>query len=225
MVRYVLWQKNVYLLPQEGGRTVSTMQENNPEQLTYEFTGFDSDARLREMILYIADRCMDDPTFGAVKLNKILYNADFLSYQEYGQSVTGAAYMRLPQGPVPQRLLHVRITMEEAREIAIRKHLVPLPGDKGFGEQQRVIALRDPDLDHFKPRDIAVVDEVIRLLWGRSAKQVSDASHGRAWRICRDKERIPYEAVFISDEPLTEYDICRTYELAQQHGWHQPEVP
>ena len=36
-----------------------------------------NDEKLRELIVYISDRCETDETFGAVKLNKILFLADF----------------------------------------------------------------------------------------------------------------------------------------------------
>jgi hypothetical protein len=42
-------------------------------KLTYKFDEYNSDERLQELILYIAEKCEEDPTFGATKLNKILY--------------------------------------------------------------------------------------------------------------------------------------------------------
>ena len=56
---------------------------------------------LRELILFIADRCEDEPTFGATKLNKILFYADFLSYALYGEPIAGVTYRKLERGPVP----------------------------------------------------------------------------------------------------------------------------
>jgi hypothetical protein len=64
----------------------------------------DGEARLRELILYIAARCERDPRFGATKLNKILLFADFLAYFRRRRPITGVEYMRLPNGPAPRRL-------------------------------------------------------------------------------------------------------------------------
>src|SRR5437660_10500981 len=75
--------------------------------------------RLRELILYIADRSKDDPKFGATKLNKILYFSDFVSFREYGEPITGAMYMRLENGPAPMHLVPVRNEMLESGEIAM----------------------------------------------------------------------------------------------------------
>jgi hypothetical protein len=89
----------------------------------------------------------------------------------------------------------------------------------GKYQQKRVVPLRAPDLSLFSAEDIAIVDEMIQGLWQRTATAVSELSHGIAWKVAGDRERIPYEAVFLSDEPLTEYDIARTHELAQRYGW------
>lgn len=182
-------------------------------KLTYAAPDRNPDERLRQMILYIADQCVDDPTFGATKLNKILYFADFWSFRDYHESITGCAYMRLDEGPVPVRLLPVREKMLQAGEIAIaRRKVYNL-------ERQPVVALREASLDCFKARDIAMEHTVIQWLWGVSAHEASDRSHGRVWKMMQNKERVPYESIFISDEPLTAYDIARSKELALKYGW------
>ena len=124
---------------------------------TFSFPEMDPDRRLAELILYIAEKCEHDPGFGAVKLNKILAFADFSSYFETGKPITGAEYMRLPQGPAPRRLLR------------------------------------------------------------RSASSHTGLPGG----VAANRESIPYEAVFLSDEDLTDYDRARTAELASERGWER----
>ena len=46
--------------------------------------------KFRELLVYVSKKCEDDPTFGAVKLNKILYYADFAAYRQGGKPITGA---------------------------------------------------------------------------------------------------------------------------------------
>lgn len=173
----------------------------------------DGEDRLRELILYIAGRCERDTRFGATKLNKILAFSDFTAYFRRRRPITGVEYMRLPQGPVPRRLKPITADMERKYEMVIR-----IVQDGKF-EQKRVVPLRDPDLTLFLADDIAIVDEMIRAFWGRTAKTVSEFSHGMAWKIAGDRELIPYEAVFLSDEELTDYDVARTHELARRLGW------
>lgn len=91
-------------------------------------------------------------------------------------------------------------------------------------EQHRIIPLREANLTVFGARDIAVVDAVIDRHWGKTARQMSDLSHDRIWRIAGTTgSPIPKEAVFISSEDLTDYDIQRTRELAAEHGWRERE--
>ena len=185
------------------------------ERLTFRFDDMDSDARLRELILYVAQKCDRDRRFGATKLNKILAFADFTSFFETRRPITGAEYMRLPQGPVPRRLKPVTEGMTAAHEMVLR--VVP----DGKYQQKRVIPLRDANLSLFTATEIALVDRAIDVFWGRTATAVSEFSHGIAWRIAKDRAPIPYESVFLSDEGITEYDIIRTRELADQYGWER----
>ena len=181
--------------------------------LTYSNRECGPDGRLRELIVYIAERSIDDPRFGALKLNKILYFADFRSFARYGRPITGAAYMRLAEGPVPIRMFPIRKEMLDSHEIALVK--TPYHGY----DQHRVVPLREPNLDCFRAQDIAIVNDVITWLWNRTGTEASKLSHGRAWRIVSDKQPIPYEAAFISDDGLTDYDIARSRELIHEHGW------
>ena len=180
---------------------------------TFSFPEMDPDRRLAELILYLAEKCERDPGFGATKLNKILAFADFSAYFETGKPITGAEYMRLPQGPVPRRLRPVRDRLEARHEIAMRVVAV------GKYQQQRIVPLRSPDLSVFTAAEIAAVDRIVDEFWNRTAKEVSEFSHGIAWKVARNKGPIPYEAAFLSDESLTDYDRVRTAELASERGW------
>ena len=81
------------------------------------------------------------------------------------------------------------------------------------------MSLRAPDLTLFSDKQIELVDEVIQELWASTASAVSRQSHGKAWDIAAHRQLIPYEAVFLSDDPVNETDMARTRELAAQHGW------
>ncbi|MGA8641759.1 MAG: Panacea domain-containing protein [Candidatus Binatus sp.] len=186
--------------------------------MTYEFPDMHPDERLRELILYIAEKCADDPAFNATKLNKILFYSDFVSYSKTGTPITGAAYKALEHGPAPKRLVPVRNSMIDAGELDIKK--IP----KFAYSRHQYVALRRSNLDKFfRPSDIALVDELIQMFWGKSAQVVSEFSHHRLWKIARGANNneglIPYEAMFISDDPPTEADATRAKELAAIHGW------
>lgn len=185
----------------------------------YAFPEKDSDERLRELIIYVSQRSQDDPTFGATKLNKILYYADFLAYRLFGEPITGSEYQRLTWGPAPKYLRPLRDSMEEARELAIEVRRFH------NADQHRTVALRDSDLELFSTKEISLIDEIIRGLWGRTAGEVSMLSHTVAWEIVDDGESIPYEAAFLSPQGLTRQDSNRAKEIiAEYREAEQPAV-
>ena len=166
-------------------------------------------------MLYIAQKCSFDPKFGATKLNKILYFADFVAFQRTGEPITGAEYVKQKNGPIPKRLIPVRKKLEAKKDAAVQKNKTLA----GAYEQHRLIALREPDLSQFSAEEIVLVDKVIGALESHNASQVSDLSHNRIWRVAAMDERIPYEAVFVSDENADDEDVKRAKVLIKKHAW------
>lgn len=186
---------------------MDTTKRDGWGNLTFGSDNEESRNRLRELILFVAERSLDDPTFGAVKLNKILFYADFISFARFGEAITGTPYKRLPLGPVPTAARAVRAEMEAEEEIFVAMEgYSPNP-------QHRVVARREADLSRFKARDIALVDGVIEALSGISGSAISEASHDRVWQAVGPYETIPYEAAYISERPLTEHDVDIAYEM------------
>jgi len=170
--------------------------------------------KLKELMLYVAEKSLEDPRFGATKLNKILFYSDFMAYGLHGEPITGATYQKLDRGPAPRQLLPVQeelITDGHAR-IDQRSYFNLV--------QKRLVPLRSADISGFSPEQIALVDRVIDVLKGHGGLQVSELSHAEAgWQIAEDRGDIPYESVFLSTEPLASSEIRRIQETAQQHGW------
>jgi hypothetical protein len=180
--------------------------------LTFEFD-MNGEERLCELILYISDQCINDRFFGATKLNKILYFADFLSFKFTGKPITGVMYQKLPQGPAPRGLLPVRENMIKNKDLIIKPNRV-----FENKEQKSSIALRPANLSLFSANDISIVDQVIRELWDKSANEVSQMSHNISWEIYAENDPIPYEAVHLSSE-INDADVVRAHELIEKHGW------
>jgi hypothetical protein len=171
----------------------------------------DTRDKFRELVLYIAKVCANDETFGAIKLNKILFFSDFFAYRQRRESITGASYQRLRLGPAPKCLLPVQKTLIEENALGIQQ-------TERYGRiQKRPVALREPDLSGFKAQEIAIVDQVIRDLWGISAAEASELSHGFWWQLAKDKEEIPIEVslVEIPDlDGISEQEIQHAEALA-----------
>jgi hypothetical protein len=171
--------------------------------------------KFRELVLYVSQKCATDPTFGATKLNKILFFSDFLSYGNLGKAITGVEYQKLPNGPAPRRLLPICDQMRRDGDLVLQE--IPLLSGK---TQKRTINLRAPDLKVFTAEEISLVDDVIEALDGARAEAVSALSHQLSigWILVNDKETIPYNTVFLSNPDLTETEIERGKQLAEAFG-------
>lgn len=167
--------------------------------------------KLRELVLYLAQRSDSDRYFGATKLNKLLFCIDFESYLRTGAPVTGCRYQKLKFGPAPRPLLPVLQELEEERACvtAAGGHLA---------RQKRVIATREPDLDLFTSAEIALVDEVISHCWNHTGTMLSDWSHEHVgWELAEMGEDIPYQTALVADpRPLTPAEI--EYGRTLDHG-------
>lgn len=156
----------------------------------------EADAKMRELILYISRECDGDPTFGATKLNKILFWSDFLAFGFFGKPITGAEYRAREFGPAPLRLSVVRDELIGNGELVFHEEVA----GKG-AVRKRPIALREPDLSFLSASEISLIDHQIKDLWGKSAKEISRESHGLAWDTTPRDEAIAYEKIFISNRP------------------------
>jgi hypothetical protein len=185
----------------------------DPSKLHFEFPIPNRANRFVELILYIADRCKNDPTFSAVKLNKVLFYSEFEAFARLGTPITGVAYQKLPQGPAARAMKRVLTEMEQEKLIRVVPEKV-----HGYA-RDRVVPIRPPAPGIFPTEQIDIVEKYVRLFWNMTAKAVSDYSHGMAWKLADMEELIPYEAVFISDVPVTTEDVAHARELAARYGW------
>jgi hypothetical protein len=168
--------------------------------------------KLAELILYISQRCATDPKFGAIKLNKLLYLADFLAFGTWGEAITAVEYQHLRMGPAPRRLVPVRDSLQKAGKLVVQA--LPLRSGK---VQTRTVNLTEPNLKLFSGREIALVDSVIEDLWDMDAEESSEFSHRFVgWKMTKEGDNIPYGSIFISDEPLSAAETLRGQELARE---------
>jgi hypothetical protein len=152
--------------------------------------------RLREAILYICVECVEAPTFGLTKLNKILWLADFTSFAERAQPVTGRAYQRLKFGPAPVEMLLLLNEMLKDNEIEMDKpRLVTF-------DERRPRSRVAPSLRNFSLADLKYLDNAIEQFWTLTGREVSERSHGIAWRTRSNGDAMPYELSYFDDSPL-----------------------
>jgi hypothetical protein len=171
-------------------------------QITYDSTKFE------ELLLYVAERSVGDPNFGKTKLNKLLFYIDFLSYGILGKPVTGATYQRRPRGPVPKEIAAARSELTARGDADVRCV------DRFGYTQERLHALRPANMALFSSAEKQLIDNIIDALWDENGSSASELSHREpGWRIAKERETIPYQAVFIGTRSMTEDDVRRGQEI------------
>ena len=170
--------------------------------------------KLREMLLYVAERLQHDRAGGATKLNKVLFFADFAHVRRTGAPITGADYQKLPHGPAPRRLKPIRdglVAKGEAR-LAREEFL-------GY-ELHRLVPRRPADTTVFSKEELETIEHVLSDLDGLNARQVSDLAHDEAgWRLVEEGDVIPYEAALVGARQLsTPTSLRLEREVAERYG-------
>jgi hypothetical protein len=172
------------------------------------------DRRFWEAILFVAAECQRARRFGKVKLNKILWRADFQSFKARMVPVTGWSYEKRAAGPAPVQMEASLNSMVEEGLIAINK--IDVGGDY---VEHRVVPLREARMDFFDSVDMEYINESIQFYWRKSATNASELSHATAWNVCNFTEVMPYESVFLSDKKLNLDEKERLHALARARGW------
>jgi hypothetical protein len=168
-----------------------------------------NERKLREMILYFANMSFRDDSFGATRLNKLLFNADFRAYQLWGKSISGATYKALKFGPAPANMDMVVSHMKRDGELAIRQV------DYHGKPQKKPIPLRSQEFDDsFSVEEKNLMFEVLNQYWSRSATSVSEESHEfLGWLAANEGEEIPYAVSLIDTREPSLDEIKRGLEL------------
>lgn len=157
--------------------------------------------KFRELILYLARESEGDDYFGAIKLNKLLFNVDFEAYRRFGKSITDQEYQALPLGPAPRAVVPILKDMVEQGDLFIREE--PCYGYV----QKRPLALREPDLRVFSQEEIALIAHALLRFRYMSASQISDLSHEfLGWSLAEEGETIPYAVALLGRDELTEQE-------------------
>src|ERR1035437_5992274 len=155
-----------------------------------------NDDKLRELVLYVATASEGDEPFGKVKLNKILFFADFEAYLRFGRSITGHEYQKLAQGPAPRALLPLFPGL--CKPAQPDDNLAVRVNDYYGRNQERPFALRVPNTKKFAPEELRLVDDLVKKFRGKNAKQMSERSHMfTGWQVAKLGETIPYHQALI----------------------------
>lgn len=155
--------------------------------------------RFKDLLLYVAEKLADDPTFGETKLNKVLFFSDFEAYKHLGRPITGAEYQKNKYGPTARVYTVMRDELIRWDQVRVERRMV-------VDHVQDVVRPNNikPNTAQFSPDELRIVDSVIDEMRRYTNTEASDESHKRSagW-LARDLgETIPYSSALINPEPL-----------------------
>lgn len=154
-------------------------------------------AKFKELVLLLALRSTDDPRMSRVKLNKLLYRADFEAFRILGRSITGATYIKGEFGPMAKEL-----PMAED-QLGARGYLTWRAEEEGPHTRKVPQAIEGADAQLFTPDELAIVDAALAELAAHGGKGASEWPHEESagWRAKQPGETINYETALIDPRP------------------------
>jgi putative zinc finger/helix-turn-helix YgiT family protein len=167
------------------------MQSANPKKVDI-FTGFRKfkPEALMEMIVFFASK---PAGVWKTKLNKLLWYSDFIHYRYHSLSISGATYVHLPYGPVPDSYTVYLGTLCESRTLNIQEV------DFGFdrnGEQvtgEKLVSARPPRADALPPTAFPVLEAVHSYFEKAGSSGITKISHEEVgYAAARPGEPISY---------------------------------
>jgi transcriptional regulator with XRE-family HTH domain len=155
--------------------------------------------KFENVLLYILEKCAGKPNVGEAVLYKLLYFSDFNYFELYEEQMTGAAYRKLPRGPVPFKIDIIVYDMVETGKLKVIK-------TEYFGyPQKRFLPLVKADLTTLKASEKEVIDNVIDQLSDMSASGIAEYSHfDIPWKATKEGKVIDYELVFYRSVPYSQ---------------------
>ncbi|WOE75410.1 Panacea domain-containing protein [Alterisphingorhabdus coralli] len=156
--------------------------------------------KMRAVILHVCHACSPDD-LGAVKLHKVLYFLDMLSYAHHRQVVTGATYRKRPYGPASDQLLFQLREMERAGAIEINE-----VDYHGYQKREYRAKATEPE-GVLSEMEVDLLDDIIDFVCrDNTAKSISEYSHKLPWQMADMGKEIPYHSalLLIPNEPTPE---------------------
>ena len=121
------------------------------------------------------------------KLNKLLFYADFKHFKENAVSITGARYIHLTHGPVPDKYDFFFASLTESRQVEVDE----IPIYQYVGENYTSTV--EPDLSIFEPSELKVLAEIKEFFKNYTATQIRKFSHDeQGYHETSDHEQISY---------------------------------
>jgi uncharacterized phage-associated protein len=175
--------------------------------------------KFKELVLLLAERSKEDRRMSRVKLNKLLYRADFEAFRILGHSITGATYVKGEHGPMAKELPGAEHELER------RGYLKWRIEQAGPHEQKIPVANEPADADQFPPDELLIIDAALSELAAYGGKGAREWSHKESvgWNEVKDDQEIPYHSAMFSMDPIPDEDIDLARALAIKRNWSEVE--
>ena len=151
--------------------------------------------KFKQVLLYILKKVGGKPNVGQTVLYKLLYFIDFDYYELHEEQLMGLKYIKNTFGPTPIDFKKLITNMEKAGELTEAK-------TKFFTrDMTKYLPVKEPDISLLSAQELNHIDKELEKYSDKTAKELSDLSHKDVpWIGTKDKEIIPYEAVFYRNE-------------------------
>lgn len=172
--------------------TINKMESNN-----FRFNA----KKLKNVVLYILEKCGGKPNLGETVLYKLLYFIDFDSFEILGKPIIGLNYIRLQYGPVPTANEYNPVIKEMTENNVLK--IFP---QKYYGMlQKRYVALQNYEVGSLRSEENKIIDAVINRLSDLNATQIEAYVHGDIpWKITENGQVIPYNLVIDREAPYAQ---------------------
>jgi hypothetical protein len=142
--------------------------------------------KFKRLVQYIC--CKAPPKkFGSVKLNKILWYSENFWFKKFGESITGASFIKKNNGPVAANLTPTLDILQQEGSAKVIK-------GREF-EPTTYKCKRLPDMSDFNENFLNVVDITTDIICNtHTSKTIIKLSHDKLWTDAEDGEILPIAA-------------------------------
>ena len=177
-------------------RILASLLRIPPEELQFEIAMITSNDISMPKFKQVILNCIkfggadNDGKITKTKLAKLVYLAEFKWFYDNLKPLTGLAYKRLPQGPVPDAYFRAIDELFEEELINIQKR----------GSAFMIALNENAPRDSLTDDELATITAVSKKWQTSSTQQIVAFTHKQLpWKICRPGEVIPYELITQED--------------------------
>ncbi len=172
--------------------------------------------KFKEAVLFLASYCPPEE-LGNVKLHKMLYFADMITFLEEGRPLTGVDYLKQKFGPTARHLTSAVDELAKEGRLLVREAEY-----HGFFKKDYVTVTPFTSA-RLSEAEMVLLQDVADFVRGKTARQISEISHNAAWEAAELGEIIPYfTALQLVPVEITDADRAWALETAEAHAGARP---